>query len=233
MKRYHVLWISLAALVWMLACGNSSQTTTPSDSPSETQTRAPLSTETPAPAETAVPAATATQPPAQTELPIESSFSAKATILQGANLRAGPSTDYDKIGGLSAGDACEIVCQTPDGEWYQVALESGELAWIAAFLVNTEVEAIPTVAALQLPSLPTLAPPTQAPATGTPVPAAPTAAPEPPPAVCSCSGNVYNCSDFSTRAQAQSCYNYCRSQGRGDVHKLDRDNDGDACESLP
>ncbi len=52
-------------------------------------------------------------------------------------------------------------------------------------------------------------------------------------AACSCSGNLYNCSDFSSHAQAQACYNYCISIGRGDVHRLDGNSDGDACESLP
>lgn len=27
-------------------------------------------------------------------------------------------------------------------------------------------------------------------------------------------------------------FDYCKSQGKGDVHQLDRDKDGDACESL-
>ena len=66
-------------------------------------------------------------------------------------------------------------------------------------------------------------------ATPTPLPTT-----QPPPAaVCDCSGNIYNCSDFSTHAQAQACYEYCKSLGRGDIHRLDGDNDGIACESLP
>ena len=70
---------------------------------------------------------------------------------------------------------------------------------------------------------PTLAPlPTQAPSGGSTGNAP-----------CSCSGNLYNCSDFSSHASAQACYNYCKSIGRGDVHRLDGDNDGSACESLP
>lgn len=52
-------------------------------------------------------------------------------------------------------------------------------------------------------------------------------------ASCSCSGDLYNCSDFSTHSQAQSCFDYCISQGTGDIHKLDSNNDGNACESLP
>lgn len=61
----------------------------------------------------------------------------------------------------------------------------------------------------------------------------PTHTPTPVPVVCDCSGNIYNCSDFATQAEAQACYDYCVSQGYGDVHYLDRDGDGIACESLP
>jgi len=50
---------------------------------------------------------------------------------------------------------------------------------------------------------------------------------------CDCSDNHYNCSDFSTQAEAQMCYDYCQALGRGDVHWLDDDCDGVACESLP
>ena len=51
---------------------------------------------------------------------------------------------------------------------------------------------------------------------------------------CSCTGDVYNCTtDFSTQAQAQACFNSCIAQGAGDIHKLDQNNDGRACESLP
>jgi len=51
--------------------------------------------------------------------------------------------------------------------------------------------------------------------------------------VCDCSYNRYNCDDFSTQAEAQECFEYCRSLGKGDIHFLDGDNDGIACESLP
>jgi micrococcal nuclease len=53
-------------------------------------------------------------------------------------------------------------------------------------------------------------------------------------APCNCSGPDLDCGDFSSHASAQSCYNYCTSQGFGDVFRLDgNDNDGLACESLP
>ena len=45
----------------------------------------------------------------------------------------------------------------------------------------------------------------------------------------SCHRNIYNCSDFSSQREAQDVFNAC---GRGDVHNLDGDNDGIACEGL-
>lgn len=46
-----------------------------------------------------------------------------------------------------------------------------------------------------------------------------------------CSYNAYNCSDFKTHAEAQEVFQYCGAGG--DIHDLDRDSDGIACESLP
>lgn len=50
---------------------------------------------------------------------------------------------------------------------------------------------------------------------------------------CNCSGNIYNCSDYSTRAEAQAAHDCCVKKVGSDVHKLDMDGDGVACESLP
>ena len=46
-----------------------------------------------------------------------------------------------------------------------------------------------------------------------------------------CSTNVYNCDDFSTHAEAQEVFEYCGGISN-DVHRLDGDDDGIACESL-
>ncbi len=48
----------------------------------------------------------------------------------------------------------------------------------------------------------------------------------------SCSANTYNCTDFSTHAEAQSVYEMCGGINN-DIHRLDQDKDGEACESLP
>ncbi len=45
-----------------------------------------------------------------------------------------------------------------------------------------------------------------------------------------CSYNAYNCGDFSTHAEAQAVYDEC---GVSDIHYLDGDDDGSACETLP
>lgn len=50
---------------------------------------------------------------------------------------------------------------------------------------------------------------------------------------CSCSGNTYNCGDFSTHQEAQSLYECCLAKVGYDIHRLDSDDDGLACESLP
>jgi hypothetical protein len=49
-------------------------------------------------------------------------------------------------------------------------------------------------------------------------------------AVCDCSKDRYNCDNFSTSSAAQACYDYCMSQGKGDIHRLDADNDKKVCE---
>jgi hypothetical protein len=82
------------------------------------------------------------------------------------------------------------------------------------------------------PPTPTSTPTPTATATHTPTATStPTATPKP--AVCGCSGDLYNCTDFPSHTAAQACYDYCVSLGRGDIHKLDQDGDGIACESLP
>ena len=47
-----------------------------------------------------------------------------------------------------------------------------------------------------------------------------------------CSSNTYNCTDFKTHAEAQAVFDMCGGVGN-DVHKLDSNKDGEACESLP
>lgn len=97
--------------------------------------------------------------------------------------------------------------------------------------------------------LPIILHPAQPTATNTPLPTAqPTATNTPQPTATTvtlptptattallyiCDHDAYNCSDFNTQAEAQTVFNYCATLGFGDIHKLDQNNDGEACESLP
>ncbi len=44
-----------------------------------------------------------------------------------------------------------------------------------------------------------------------------------------CESDTYNCGDFLTQAEAQEVLEYC---GDDDIHRLDADGNGLACESL-
>ncbi|MDD5103069.1 MAG: YHYH domain-containing protein [Candidatus Peribacteraceae bacterium] len=48
-----------------------------------------------------------------------------------------------------------------------------------------------------------------------------------------CSTNIYNCPDFATHSEAQDVYEECLQKAGKDVHGLDGDDDGIACEDLP
>jgi Tfp pilus assembly protein PilO len=73
--------------------------------------------------------------------------------------------------------------------------------------------------------------PTETPAEN-PTPA-PTATPAPASSpVCDCSGNLYNCANFSSPQEAQLCHDYCVASTGGDPHMLDADQDGVVCESV-
>ena len=47
-----------------------------------------------------------------------------------------------------------------------------------------------------------------------------------------CSENQYDCEDFETQAEAQEMFEFCGGVDN-DIHYLDGDDDGVACETLP
>lgn len=66
--------------------------------------------------------------------------------------------------------------------------------------------------------------------TPTPAPTiTPTPSPTPTFAPCTCTGNLYNCTDFTTTAEAQACFNLCQTTIGVDIHRLDFNSDGLAC----
>jgi hypothetical protein len=54
---------------------------------------------------------------------------------------------------------------------------------------------------------------------------APTPAPP-----CDCDHDDFTCDDFTTHEEAQACLDYCWTQAGSDIHHLDSNGDGIACE---
>lgn len=50
---------------------------------------------------------------------------------------------------------------------------------------------------------------------------------------CTCTHNAHDCADFATGNDAQACYQHCLDTTGQDVHWLDDDRDGSACEWSP
>lgn len=128
------------------------------------------------------------------------------------------------IGSAAAGQVMEPVGQNSAGDWLQLA--SG--AWIAAALVDNAPGGLPVTAA---PAFLPGGNPTPAPAS------APTASWRTTvngiefASDCPCDqGDVMNCTDFAIPKDGQACFLRCAELVGGDVHGLDRDKDGTACE---
>lgn len=107
---------------------------------------------------------------------------------------------------------------------------------IIAILITTIIAAAALLNQQPQTQLPTIIPTTAALPTDPPTPqptltTEPTTAPSPTP-ICNCTTNTYDCSDFTTQSQAQACYDTCFPTA-GDIHFLDSNSDGRACESLP
>jgi len=196
--------------------------------------------------------ATATKRPTNTPVPTVTLMPQVRITASSVNLRAGPGANYDVIETAVADEVLFVIASNQAGDWYNVVLADDTRAWIAgtavemvdAFDVNVArtIPAPPTIAATS-PPLPTnttvpLATSTSPPLptnTSAPLPTAPLPTATEPPASggCTCSGDTLNCSDFGTHAAAQACFDFCVAQGAGDIHGLDQNNDGNACESLP
>jgi|GEM_PF-1213599 len=67
---------------------------------------------------------------------------AKATVVNqlGANLRSAPSRDLDPVVTVGAGETLTAIGRTTDGEWVQLALSDGTLAWAIAATVSLDAD---------------------------------------------------------------------------------------------
>jgi hypothetical protein len=78
-------------------------------------------------------------------VPADAALPVTATVTQNANLRDGPSTDFAAVSSTSAGDQLTVLGQSDNGSWLQVRTDEGQVAWIAAYLVEIQgdVAAVP------------------------------------------------------------------------------------------
>ncbi len=93
------------------------------------------------------------------------------------NVRGGPSTNFPVVGSVDAGTALAITGASPAGDWYRVALEGVDEAWVYASLVAVvgPVDDIVPVPQDELPVEPTPASQAVTSAVSPPVVAAPPA----------------------------------------------------------
>jgi uncharacterized protein YraI len=137
-----------------------------------TSTPPPMASPTPTLAQETAPIGTAVAPPrldtpAPIEAPSETSPSASATTDSGGpsvtvdvslNVRAGPGTNYERVGSLAPGSSADIVGRNADGSWWQILYPGapGDKAWISAsYGTAGNTEGVPVV---EVPPAPTAAP---------------------------------------------------------------------------
>ncbi|CAG7636850.1 hypothetical protein PAESOLCIP111_03790 [Paenibacillus solanacearum] len=73
--------------------------------------------------------------------------SAVVSIVDITNLRSGPGTDYDIVGKAKPGDTFPIVMA--EGDWYRVTRQDGSLAYVASWVVQSDLGAKPPGATVQ------------------------------------------------------------------------------------
>lgn len=162
----------------------------------------PTATATPSPSPTATRRATATLTPTATQTTRTSTLG--PTALRNANLREGPGTTYAVVGRLRAGQAVEVVGRNSAGDWIQLS----DGAWVAAFLLSDVPDDLPATPGWQTEQNGIIFT-----------------------SDCPCGqGDVLNCGDFGIAMSGQACYLRCQEIAGYDVHRLDRDKDGSACE---
>ena len=93
------------------------------------------------------PTATATRQPTATPTP-------EYYVTGSANLRSGPGTNYDIVGGRQPNDVLSPIARTADGEWIQ----GDDNIWIWSGLVEGNIESLPVTSDLPVAPEPTATP---------------------------------------------------------------------------
>jgi hypothetical protein len=133
-----------------------------------------------------------------------------------ATVHGSPSPDSDVVITAQPGQPLVVTGQDASGQWLQLA--SGY--WIAAAAVDNVPAGLPVTAVVVEAAEPTATPSWQREERGIIFTSE-----------CPCDqGDALNCSDFGIALDGQACYLRCMDLASRDVHDLDRDKDGSACE---
>jgi hypothetical protein len=81
----------------------------------------------------------ATTPPVPTTTSIKRPVSMNACVADSdINLRRGPGTQYEVIGGIRSGACMSIRGRNPDSSWVYIVMENNQAGWVAASLVSID-----------------------------------------------------------------------------------------------
>ncbi len=95
---------------------------------------------------TPAPAPIPTLTPVPPAIPVDE-MSATYWVVTRSNVRAGPSTDFDKVGGLDAGTPISVTGKVRGANWYRVALLGGAVGYIYGGLIQQAAPAAPATPA--------------------------------------------------------------------------------------
>ena len=183
-------------------------------------------------------ASTVTPAPTITPSPLTPNFAIPSVTGPTANsaspIYSAPDLTSAVVGQVAVGEQVTIIGWYTEGTWYLLA--NG--FWIPGGAVDNAPLSLPLV----FPT-PTFTPSPTPTTTPTPLPTeTPVAADTPTPTptsleqpVCDCSGDTYDClgNIFANRAESQRCFEYCFRKTGLDIHLLDPNLNGLACENLP
>ena len=89
-----------------------------------------------APSEIPTQQPTLTPAPSKTPQPTAASQVKASVQNAGVNVRSGPGTTFDVIGGLVTNDVVTVVGRTSDGSWLEIVTSKGLKGWVYAAVVS-------------------------------------------------------------------------------------------------
>lgn len=175
-----------------------------------------------------------TTEPTVTVSPISQTFTAIPDVMvrikaSKLNIRASARSDADILGQIPFDETVKAIGISSDGAWVLVNYQNVR-GWISTSPDLVNISGSRSSLAVIVPT----ANPYSVSKSGNSTPRA-TARPRATTAVstasCECNRDYLNCPNFASQGDAQACFNYCMAQTGRDVHKLDGNNDGRACEN--